>query len=630
MKHYKPSVATTFLVALCLTESQRHSTYAFVLPTREGRTTSSLLRATWDNTDKNSKDNFVVGVLGDLHMDPRKLEDYDEGREHWSRIFQKSSTKNAALVSLGDLGESKAVWPDSDELFSGTTACHEMVAEYLNSFGVPYEVVGGNHDLEGIDEFATDKENLDMLLRVHGKPTPQFYRQIAPKTILVGLTSTVFRDAKWTSHEVTIDAEQLKWFEETLERHPASDGWKVFVFTHAPPAGSGLKVLAENHVVNGCCWLNQSNEDECRKYIELVRKHRCIKAWFSGHFHLGQNYQNSITFPNTASDDEDDELSADRGSCVFCQTSVMRSGTSRDGHCQSRLIRGNPEGFEICTVDHQKNGKIRVDARVTYTDCENEVGAYVMDEDEEHQFEQLFQPVHDEHDSIHLPEGGLVEYDDYLLLDKDVSKDTSSWFYLKCGRVLGMYKGMLLEYDPMTLAPLGLVVSADELVGKRVAVIDADPSSDEEDSIERANDSSSIQAIVLIDECDDNVVVVQPNEDGSYWRKIVRNKMVRMLEMRREKAAKKFAKEILDNQDPRVVSSWGPYKQTSGVAKSTGESDLLSVSMASEDDGRDETSNMDKQKESLEEVLRKASLVVPRVVSTQGKTIPSALESKGP
>ena len=107
-----------------------------------------------------------------------------------------------------------------------------------------------------------------MFMRVHGKPTPQFYRQIAHKTILVGLTSTVFRDAKWTSHEVTIDKEQLKWFEETLERHPASDGWKVFVFTHAPPAGSGLKVLAENHVVNGCCWLNQSNEEECRKYIE--------------------------------------------------------------------------------------------------------------------------------------------------------------------------------------------------------------------------------------------------------------------------------------------------------------------------------------------------------------------------
>ena len=223
---------------------------------------------------------------------------------------------------------------------------------------IPYTYLLGTIDLEGIDEFATDKENLDMFLRVHGKPTPQFYRQVAPKTILLGLTSTVFRDAKWTSHEVTIDAEQLKWFEETLERHPAQDGWKVFVFTHAPPAGSGLKVLAENHVVNGCCWLNQSNEQECRKFMELVRKHRCIKAWFSGHFHLGQNYQSSITFPNSKDDDDDDdqkgkeeednnELLPDRGSCVFCQTSVMRSGTSRDGNCQSRLIRDNADGFEI-------------------------------------------------------------------------------------------------------------------------------------------------------------------------------------------------------------------------------------------------------------------------------------------
>ena len=79
--------------------------------------------------------------------------------------------------------------------------------------------------------------------------------------------------------------------------HPADEGWKIFVFTHAPPNGSGLRVLQENHVVNGCCWLNHSNDAECRKFIELVREHRCIKGWFSGHFHLGQDYQDSITFP---------------------------------------------------------------------------------------------------------------------------------------------------------------------------------------------------------------------------------------------------------------------------------------------------------------------------------------------
>jgi hypothetical protein len=465
-----------------------------------------------------------------------------------------------------------------------------------------------------------------MFLRVHGKPTPQFYRQIAPKTVLIGLSSTVFRDAKFTSHEVTIDEQQLQWFQDTLERHPAADGWRVFVFTHAPPAGSGLKVLAENHVVNGCCWLNQSHPQQCRTFIQLVRQHRCIKAWFSGHFHLGQDYRNSITFPNThtANDDDDDDAEAsatttihadntddeeegllpDRGSCVFCQTSVMRTGTSRDGHCQSRVLRGNDQGFEILTVDHANQGKVRIDARVTYTDCNNEMGTYIgttedddddddvddkaeedtelPSDDETHQFEQLYEPIDDEKKSAYLVEDEMLGYDDdgVLLVDDNVSTDTSAWFTLKCGTILGIYNGNLLEYDPLTLAPLGLVVSADELTGKQVAVIDVDNDSEDDDNDNNDSTTSgteSVQAVVLIDEDDESAVVVQPNEDGSYWRKIVRNKMVRMLEMRREKAAKQFVQELLDNDEAQVVSSWGPYKQTSGVAKSTGESDLLLV-----------------------------------------------------
>jgi len=93
--------------------------------------------------------------------------------------------------------------------------------------------------------------NLEMFLRTHGKPTPQFIREIADKTLLVGMSSTVFRDAKYTSHEVTVDKEQLEWFEEVVKTHPSSEGWRIFVFTHAPPNGSGLRVLQENHVVNG-------------------------------------------------------------------------------------------------------------------------------------------------------------------------------------------------------------------------------------------------------------------------------------------------------------------------------------------------------------------------------------------
>ena len=94
----------------------------------------------------------------------------------------------------------------------------------------------GNHDLEGIDEFRTDKENLDVFMEKHGKETPQFCRQVAEKTLLVGLGSTLFREAPYTSHEVIVDQEQIDWFEQLLKEKPADDGWKIFVFTHAPPS----------------------------------------------------------------------------------------------------------------------------------------------------------------------------------------------------------------------------------------------------------------------------------------------------------------------------------------------------------------------------------------------------------
>ena len=104
-----------------------------------------------DECELPSDDEFTVAVLGDLHLDPRKMEDYQTGREQLVPIFKEGLEEhgNVALVSLGDLGESKSVRPEETaELFSGTTECHRMAAEYLGSFGVPYEVIGGNHDLE--------------------------------------------------------------------------------------------------------------------------------------------------------------------------------------------------------------------------------------------------------------------------------------------------------------------------------------------------------------------------------------------------------------------------------------------------------------------------------------------------
>ncbi len=164
----------------------------------------------------------------------------------------------------------------------------------------------------------------------------------------------------------------------------------------------------------------------------------------------------------------------------------------------------------------------------------------------------------------------------------DVTEETVAWWYMSCGRALGMLNGNLIEYDSSTLAPLGLVVGADELVGKKVGVINSGLDADtcaltmDEEGMEGADCAASAgdlreQAVVMLDKSG-LVTVVQPNEDGSYWRKIVRNKMVRMKEVRRVKAAKLWAAELMnleDESEAKVVSSWGPYMTTSGTAKKT-------------------------------------------------------------
>jgi hypothetical protein len=79
---------------------------------------------------------------------------------------------------------------------------------------------------------------------------------------------------------------------------------------------------------------------------------------------------------------------------------------------------------------------------------------------------------------------------------------------------------------------------ADELLnGEQVAVID---------------DGYDGDTLVLFSDNNNDVTVVQPNEDGSYWRKVVRNKMHRMRETRREKAAKAWIKSEHPNKGDAV------------------------------------------------------------------------------
>jgi len=291
---------------------------------------------------------------------------------------------------------------------------------------------------------------------------------------------------------------------------------------------------------------------------------------------LGQDYQDSITFPTIP---KEEGPYPNRGSCVFAQTSVMRAGTSRDGRQQSRLLRGNRDGFEICTVDHKNGGRIRLDATITYKDAGHEVGIYMHDD-------KAYD--HDEYFKVYTPTEGDQQYfcgpeeeeECSITDDSPVTMDTKVWWRLSNGRVLGVMNGMLLEYDSSTLAPLGLVLSAKELLGKAIAVVDSgiqecmlvddevNPSFGnlecDDDYLERE------QAVIVHDTEKGEITVVQPNEDGSYWRKIVRNKIARMKEKRREKAAIQYGMERLcmseEEAKQSTKSTWGPYTTTSGNA----------------------------------------------------------------
>ena len=279
-----------------------------------------------------------------------------------------------------------------------------------------------------------------------------------------------------------------------------------------------------------------------------------------------------------------------RGSCVFAQTSVMRAGTSRDTRQQSRLIRGNRDGFEICTVNHAAGGTVRLDATISYTDDNHEVGVYEHEHaelDENPNFVKVYSPS--EGDECY------VAYDDADGVSIDpthgcqVDGETIAWWHMSCGRVLGVYDGRLIEYEPSTLAPLGLVVGSDELEGKEVVVVGSGleecnvGTSQGMEGADCADNEGEEQAVLLVDKASGAITVVQPNEDGSYWRKIVRNKMIRMKEKRRVQAAQAYSEEVFEDvEEPRVVSSWGPYTSMVGTATATGVAGLTAKSKLTE------------------------------------------------
>lgn len=113
---------------------------------------------------------YTIAVLGDLHLDGADMDQHSEGREHIKQALAVNPGASTRLVSLGDLGAYG---------IAGTTSSFKLAKEYPDGFGVGWDVVTGNHDLEGMDEFETDAENLKAFCD-HLDTAHHFCTQVVP------------------------------------------------------------------------------------------------------------------------------------------------------------------------------------------------------------------------------------------------------------------------------------------------------------------------------------------------------------------------------------------------------------------------------------------------------------------
>lgn len=432
---------------------------------------------------------YNFAVLGDLHLEDNQMDVFNAAR---SQIVSQLTTRRgrpapgARIFQLGDVGGYTSN--------PGSRACFERALHFLDGFGLPRTSVTGNHDLEGT-EFATDAENLTVWSEMFGQP--HFWALELPgDTLCIGLSTVQFRDAPGSCHEVYVDEEQVEWFRATLA---ASREKHVFVFTHAPPMGSGLTSLQEIHVRNRCSWLNHSSNPQI--FLEIVRQNPQIKLWFSGHFHLSHDYEGSVTR---------------RGNCLFVQTGVM-GDCHRDGRRHSRVVKGDGEGYQLYTLDHG-SGTLRLDAIHSYASepqlppqrlwCSN-----------------LFYLTS-------CPGGGV--FSPVMQQDLHPEKDqappglaTRARWFRAGDTILALHANQLVEYDQATHAPTGVVCDAVNgrdvrfdvggAEGGAVAAVELVPSDESKAYEQRILNGLDMHGSLAFER-------IERNAQGGFWRVYQANK----------------------------------------------------------------------------------------------------------
>lgn len=275
--------------------------------------------------------------------------------------------------------------------------------EFLTGFDRPFHTLMGNHDLEGPD-YQTDAQSVAAWCEAFSRERP--YQAVdLGEALAICLSSTRFRANIGCCHEVYIDEMQIAWLRTTLGQNRTRP---TFVFSHAPIIGSGLRVLQSIHLKCPNAWMNHTDRPD--RFIKLVEDHPQIKLWFSAHNHLGQHYPNSVSRVNQ---------------CTFVHVGVTGEVT-RDGRNHSRLVDFDGRGFTLSTVDHA-DGQATPNLRHEYATGKSE----------------LLSPHDGEDGETHFAPPPFPAAKERLQIGRSV---------------FAVHRRMLVEFDAVLQAPLGVVV----------------------------------------------------------------------------------------------------------------------------------------------------------------------------
>ncbi|HVC92296.1 MAG TPA: metallophosphoesterase [Pirellulales bacterium] len=346
-------------------------------------------------------------MLGDLHYEAPQDADYRHAREQVLRHGPE------AVFQLGDQGGYS---------HCGTWQSFMEGLEFLTGFDRPFHTLIGNHDLEG-HAYSTDAQAVAEWCQAFALDEP--YRTIdLGEALAVCLSSTRFRANTGCCHEVYLDESQVEWLRSTLAENRQRP---TFIFSHAPPLGSGLRVLQSIHLKCPNAWLNHTDRPE--RFIDIVNRNPQIKLWFSGHNHLGQWYRDSLSCVNQ---------------CTFVHTGVIGE-VSRDGCRHSRLVEFDADGFTLSTIDHA-TGAATADLRHDYASGAGE----------------LLSPRVQENGAVHFAPPACPTGPDRVRIGRST---------------FALHRGMLVEFDVLLAAPVGVVLDglADEQVracGDELHIVD--------------------------------------------------------------------------------------------------------------------------------------------------------------